>query len=463
MKALFVWTKTNSLMGNDRWPFYGSLAVATYANYYGVEVEILDLRVESSDLILLNKIISHDLIFVVFITSDMVSVKQVIRVCRQAKKPIILGGPHVSAVSSDILEKYIQQGCIIVKNDGISVIEEIINDFKLNKLKNIYQGTDEFAKVVKAIDLVTPNRNLLPKNIDYLNSLITSLGCPNKCTFCFDANSGTNRRNPYKIVEEISKMDTKKIIGFFDDNIIGQDPKGAEYLADVIINSGINIKWFANADISSILYPDILTKLRKAGMISIYIGLESIYIDTIRLAGKMGLVKKVWTGFGNQFPEVFTDDHLIELYVKIIDKLHDLGFIVYCGLIVGWVHESAERIKHLQQFAINYPDVPWLSIATPYPGTGLQKILHNRGITIEDYELGNYDTNHFVYEHPLEPNKNFYKSIQEFYLSLGSNEVIKNKLARLVNSKFDRAAVSGVADNLYKMSQKANSLYSNFF
>ena len=462
-ECLFVWTRTNSLMGESTWPFYGSLAVATYASKAGAGVQIFDRRNQKSQDDFENMVKKASIVLVGADTSDIPDTLQVIKTANRYKKPVIVGGVHPTAIDDPKSE--FRNATSIVKGDGTSVIEEVIKDWKTGHLKSIYNGIRPSQEVALQLDRALPNRKLMPnEGNDHQNSLVTEIGCPNTCIFCFDNQTGTSRRNPNKVSEEISLMaGDRPLFANFDDNIIGNDPEGAVKLAESVIRSGLKPRWFGNADITSILHLDVLAKLREAGMGSIYLGFESIYSETLRFAGKLNLIRKVYdSGLFGDSPKILTDEHVERLYKHAVEILHKMGFTVYCGLICGWPNETETQLEGLINFARNVPDMPWLSIATPYPGTAFSRYIDKRKMKIKEYKTGEYDTNHFVFMHPKIKNDYYYRMIKSFYQEMGSDEIVKRKLKILKGSMFDVWAVESVRNSLVEQKEKASILYKDY-
>jgi hypothetical protein len=106
--------------------------------------------------------------------------------------------------------------------------------------------------------------------------------------------------------------------------------------------------------------------------------------------------------------------------------------------------------------------MPWLSIATPYPGTALSRFLLKQNIELTPFHTGNYDTNHFSFRHPIVPPQIYYDAILQYYRSLSSDAVIRRKIIRLQSGKFDRWAVHSVLHNLRSVAARAERLYSDF-
>lgn len=459
LRCLFVWPRANSLMAADNWAFYGSLAVATHARECGAAVQIVDRRRAEGVTCYPQAAANADLIFVSATTADLPDANEAIRIAKEQGRYVVIGGVHATAVQNPFKDFLLADSA--VRGDGMAVIAQLLEDWKRGAPKRVYVGPAIGKSVVTNLDIHIPDRSLLPdQGKQHPLSLVTEMGCPNKCSFCFDANTGTHRRDPEQVVREIAKTGNNSFFANFDDNILGADPEGARSLARAIRDSKLEPRWFGNADITCMFHRDILAELRQAGMASIYIGFETIFTPSLKRSGKATLVMKLLrSGFLGKTYDTITDELIFELYKKVTEELHSIGFTVYCGLIFGWPEEHAELIERVIEFGTTVPDVPWLSIVTPYPGTGIRHYFEREKIAMKPYSSGLYDTNHLVFEHPLLSERELYDTIGRFYAISGSPEVRAQKARRLEHPRFASWARSAVDSNLSAMRIKASALY----
>lgn len=98
-KALFPWMSTNSMMGNDRWPFYGSLAVATHVRSTGADVEIFDRRLRPSIDEYRERVKGSDIVFLSSATSDLSCVQESLSICHEEGVAAVVGGVHPTALA----------------------------------------------------------------------------------------------------------------------------------------------------------------------------------------------------------------------------------------------------------------------------------------------------------------------------------------------------------------------------
>lgn len=141
---------------------------------------------------------------IVGITSTTPSIYEAYKVAETAKKvnedcTVVLGGPHVTFMPRRTLEecKYVD---IIVKGEGEETTKELVEKIEkgasLNEVKGISfrKGSEiidaEPRPFIKNIDEIPfPSRDLLPMHLYQVNgvkytTMLTSRGCPFKCSFC---------------------------------------------------------------------------------------------------------------------------------------------------------------------------------------------------------------------------------------------------------------------------------------
>ena len=125
--CLFVWPKANSLIGSDNWPLYGSLVVATYAQAAGACVDLVDRR-RPDGLEEFHRLLGQaDIVLVAATTADITDANIAIQAAKEAKKTVMVGGVHGSALQ-DPFEDFPLCDCV-VRGDGMAVIGALLADW----------------------------------------------------------------------------------------------------------------------------------------------------------------------------------------------------------------------------------------------------------------------------------------------------------------------------------------------
>lgn len=325
------------------------------------------------------------------ISSSTVSFDQAVRLAKSLKKnlpcPIILGGPHVTALP----EEAISEPCfdIGVIGEGEETIVELLNALSskssLKKIKGIIykeKGKPVLAsprEYIKDLDkLPFPARHLLPPLKNYhptpatykkfpVGSMITSRGCPNRCSFCFRGVFG-NRwqfRSPENIVDEMEELVYKygaSEIRIWDDTF-NVDPERVRKICKLILKKKLKVSWTCVGRVNHI-DQTMLKLLKQAGCWQIAYGIESGNAEVLKSINKgitMDMVKNA-----------------VDLTYK--SGLKSMGFF-----ILGLPGETAQTMEETIKFAKSLPlDAANFTIATPYPGTVLWTMAKKNGSLTRD-------------------------------------------------------------------------------
>ncbi|MEM3697753.1 MAG: radical SAM protein [Candidatus Bathyarchaeia archaeon] len=310
---------------------------------------------------------------VVGITSVTPSIYGAYKVAETAKKvkencTVVLGGPHATFMPRRTMEecKYVD---IIVRGEGEETTRELIETIEkgasLNEVKGItFRKENEIIDAeprpfIKNVDDIPfPSIDLLPMHLYKFNgvkytAMLTSRGCPFKCSFCSSSRlfGGYWRgRSPENVLEEIRIVyDDYNIrnIEFVDDTFT-LNRERAEKICDGIIKEGIDISWGASSRVDT-LSKKLVEKMRKAGCWILFLGIES---------GS----QKILDAIGKRIT--------IEQAKKAVKIVKDAGIKVLGSFIIGFLQDTTETIKETIKFAKSLNlDYAEFSILTPYPGT----------------------------------------------------------------------------------------------
>lgn len=310
---------------------------------------------------------------VVGITSVTPSIYEAYKVAETAKKvredcTVVLGGPHATFTPRKTMEecKYIN---IVVRGEGEETTRELIETIEkgapLNEVKGIsFRNKNEMIDAeprpfIKNVDDIPfPSRDLLPIHLYQVNgvkytTLLTSRGCPFKCTFCSSSRlfgGYWRERSPQNVLEEIRIIyDDYNIrnIEFVDDTFTLNQER-AEKICDGIIKQGWEISWGASSRVDT-LSKRLVEKMKKAGCWIIFLGIESGSQKILDAIGKRITIAQA---------------------KKAVKIVKDAGIKVLGSFIIGFPQDTTETIKETIKFAKSLNlDYAEFSILTPYPGT----------------------------------------------------------------------------------------------
>jgi radical SAM superfamily enzyme YgiQ (UPF0313 family) len=325
---------------------------------------------------------------VVGITSVTPSIYEAYKVAETAKKvredcKVVLGGPHATFMPRQTMEecRYID---IIVRGEGEETTSELIENIEkgapLNEVKGItFREKNEIIDTeprpfIKNIDDIPfPSRDLLPMHLYKFNgvkytTMLTSRGCPFKCSFCSSSRlfGGYWRgRSPENVLEEMKIVYEEygiRNIEFMDDTFTLNQER-AEKICDEIIKQGWDISWGASSRVDT-LSKKLVEKMKKAGCWIIFLGIESGSQKILDAIGKRITLEQV---------------------KKAVKILKDAGIQVLGSFIIGFLQDTKETIKETIKFAkslnLNYAE---FSILTPYPGTPIFDYAKKHGMLLTE-------------------------------------------------------------------------------
>jgi len=306
--------------------------------------------------------------------------------------PVVAGGIHVTCCPKDCLPHF-NAICI---GPAERIWGKIIRDVEAGCLQQEYCDMKDF----RGDEIVSPQYSDMDRKYLYNNVILTSRGCPNRCSFCY--NSCENRmyiRRPISdVVNEIKSFDTRHIL-FIDDNFIG-DPKYTRELLNEI--HGMNLMWGAAVTTKILDFPDLLDLMAKTGCQSLFIGFESINMVSLEGVNK---------------------DNKVEKYEEVVAAIHNKGIMINASMVFGLDGDDKGTFKRTLDWLVKMKiETLTAHILTPYPGTELYRSMEDTGRII-DYNLGKYNTSNVVFQ-PLKMTEvelyNGYRWMYRHFYSFGN-------------------------------------------
>jgi anaerobic magnesium-protoporphyrin IX monomethyl ester cyclase len=360
---------------------------------------------------------------IVGITSTTLTYKSALKVAEIAKKDnpncvTILGGCHATFWDDKALEECPQLD-MVVRKEGEYTLLEIANKLKKNKPIKDVLGTTcrENGKIIRNADrpyienldsLPFPAHHLLPLNhyrrqgkINF--PLTTSRGCVYWCNFCTAVRMFGRRyrmRNPKQVVDELQFLNERygaSLLSFYDDAFT-VDQSRVQEICEEIQNRRLKIEWDCEARVDMVTR-DLLQKMRKAGCILIWFGVESGSQNVIDSMGKS--INVIQTR-------------------KAFKWAHEAGLMTVASVVLGFPGETKDTAWETVKFVegLDPTDVGYY-IATPYPGTPMYDYVKENGwLKVTDFNR--YDTATPVFESPTLSTKDLEeireKAYQRFYV-----------------------------------------------
>ncbi|MDO8733633.1 MAG: radical SAM protein [Elusimicrobiota bacterium] len=390
-----IWQNVASCM-----PPFGLASIAAYLEKSDVSVEIIDADAlkltyeEIARLLLTYSKRQKSIPEYVGITASTPTISSALIVSKTAKDifpnaKIILGGVHPSVMAEDVLKE--ESVDFIVRGEGEETFREFITGVDRKKITGLSYKEDKIIihnparAVISDINtLPFPAYHLLPmekyfpargsyKKLPAVG-MMTTRGCPGRCTFCLGSYLGQQVRNrsSEKIFEEMFLLQDKygiKEISFYDD-VFTTKKENVKNLCKKIINEKMNISWscFARVDFVD---EELLRAMKDAGCHQIMYGIES---------GDEQILKNIHKKIS------------LEKVKEIVNITKKIGLDVRAAFMLGNPGETKETMQKTIDYAINLaPDVAIFNITTPYPGSEMFRWAKESGILLtenwDEYDL----------------------------------------------------------------------------
>lgn len=385
-----------------RLPPLGLLSMAAVLEKAGHQVSLLDLNVnpDGLDKQLVNR---PQLVGITATTPLIKEAWRLAKICQKKGLPVILGGPHVSALPSETLKKGTVE--IVVRGEGEETMGEICNQWPK------YQKIAGVSWVKNGQIVHNPNRPLI-KNLDNLPfpayhllgdiaaytppqpvltrqkktlTLITSRGCPYHCHYCYKGVFGDQwRAHSAEYVLNLWQSLVEKFgaeeIGVQDDTF-NINPQRVEAICDGLLKRKIKTPWTTAQGLrADRITKSLLTKMKKTGFYRTGFGIEAGSQEMVDKMGKNLDLKKV--------------SQAMAIGKKL--GIESIGYF-----IIGNIGENKKTMAKTIDFAIKLdPDIAHFTIATPLPGSPLFEEVKRKGrLLITDWNLYGYTRGKCFFEH----------------------------------------------------------------
>lgn len=417
MKILLIspWMKT--LYGDEKTvpghPHLGLGYLSAVLKKEGHQVKIFDQAIENNDakLFQLIKSFRPDIVGVnafSYCSKYVISLSNDIK--KHTKTPLILGGPHVSAVRAKVLEQMPVD--FAIKGEAEASLPTFLNEFKkkrphFEKINGLIwrKPTGEIVEnpdmaYIQDLDSIPfPDYSEFKfEKYSYFVSktmpIITSRGCPYGCNYCsvkLSMGRGFRPRSPENVIAEIKHWYHQGFKKFeINDDCFSLDLARAEKICDLIINERLEISYdLYNGIRADRVTLNLLNKMKASGCKFVSYGCESGDQKIINSMGKNLKLSDVRKA------------------VKLTNKV---GIRNSVNFIIGHTNETKKSAEKTLKFASKLPtDFVNIYNIIPYPGTNLFNWIekHAQWIYHPDYIMKNigsrdvkpvYETDEFTAE-----------------------------------------------------------------
>lgn len=295
---------------------------------------------------------------------------------------ICYGGPHVSIYAETTLR--LPHVDSVIVGDGEMPFLFLANMLANGKLEQgvpglhfsetgVQSGSSMYFIQGDLDELPHPDRTLLPiTNYSsvlakgrYVTTMVTSRGCPHKCTFCKLNFQKTLCRSAENVAEEFRSINELGIgeVELYDDTFTWA-PQRVLDICDSIVRDGLNVEWAIRDRVSN-ARADLMEAMYAAGCRRIHYGIES-GSDTI-----LDLMKKRITTAQARRAVALAKDH---------------GMTVLTYFMFGNPGETVDDIRRTIDFAMELDaDFAEFSITIPYAGTEMYDQAIRENMIESDY------------------------------------------------------------------------------
>ena len=376
-------------------------------------------------------------------------IKKLAQLTKSIKYNIItvVGGIHATLLPLDCAVSQID---IIVRGEGGVVLREVIARYK--KAQPLYfddvalsTQDPEFNRKASlpppayppVNEIPLPRRDLIKRSnyfcvwtssktgklsalFPQVASLRTSIGCAFSCSFCVIPHLMQKKylqREPEDVVNEISQL-KEKYIYFLDDEMFLNTERSSR-IAELLLKQGIKKEYSSWARSDTVVkHPELFKLWEKAGLTTVYVGLESM--DEAKLSE-----------YKKRLP-VETNRRAIAILKEIGITLH-AAFIVHPDFSVDDFQRLEKEVLALCPAEVTF------TVLSPSPGTQFWQENKDKFIC-DPYNF--YDCMHTILPTRL-PLRKFYRHFSHLTnLALRTNPLRVNKI-KVPFPDFIRAIVQG--------------------
>ena len=289
----------------------------------------------------------------------------------------VLGGIHASSVPREILAHHPEFDVLVV-GEGEETIVELtatiashgLDPLHLAGIKGIgyrhhHQVRLTPRRALRAdIDtLPFPARDLAgfasyksPAHLELgkrTANLISSRGCPARCTFCESWRTLGNKfrgHSPAYMLAEIEHLvQTYRVEHLiFNDDTLTWDMERTREFCELLLENKVGVTWFAFARVDTVT-PELLATMKRAGCVALNFGVESGDAQMLQV------MKKGTT---------------LDQARRALKWSRELGFKPLASFLFGLPGESLASIERTIDFAIELnPNIALFNVLVPFPGT----------------------------------------------------------------------------------------------
>jgi radical SAM superfamily enzyme YgiQ (UPF0313 family) len=292
---------------------------------------------------------------------------------------LVAGGPHASAEPAEVLEHGVD---VVVLGEGEKTLVDLVRTLRsggnladvaglawsddagsmqTSPRRPLSRDLDALPRPLDVLDLIERDRYVEPGGA-ILPPIITSRGCPGRCTFCSNDVSGNRYRfhSAGRVVEEVRGWQEHggAAAVFFQDTAFTAHRKRTLELCEQLATLSPSVPWVCKSRCDQI-DRELAMAMAAAGCTAVFFGAES---------GSAAVLERIGKGL---------TPHDIEASVAVT---HAAGLGAYVHIMVGFPDETVEELD--ATCALMARLAPWVKgfptggILLPYPGTAIYRSQH---------------------------------------------------------------------------------------
>lgn len=316
--------------------------------------------------------VQPDIVALTCVTSSFPAALSVAETAKDVNANIktILGGVHPTFCHKEILENHFNAVDIVVRGEAEKTFYHLLTGLNNGGMHNVHgisfheNGTvvtNPPAPFVHDLDALEPAWDALtwPLYTYYvfpdsrLGVLDTSRGCLHGCSFCSQQKFWNKRwraKSPRRVVEQIKFLHETYGVNvlLLSDEYPTADRQRWEEFLDRLTFERLPVVLLMETRADDIVRDkDMLRKYRRAGILHVYIGVESVTQDTL---------------------DKFNKNLQVEISREALCLLNDAGMITETSFVLGAPWETKESIAQTLTLAQYYnPDFAHFLALAPWP------------------------------------------------------------------------------------------------
>ncbi len=324
------------------------------------------------------------------IVSILKAVRQFCQTLREKlpRTPILLGGPHISAMPEQTLEWFPEADFALQGEADITLgmfVKELEGNAAEPKAPGLFYRKNGGITSIPRIDppkdldaLPIPDRKFLKKNFDDgiywrldrsgpTDLILTGRGCPFNCNFCFKTEKGYRPRGAENVLQELEYLASLGHSNIdIEDDLFTANKKRCITICQGILEAGFKFSLKVRSRVDTI-DEEMLSAMRKAGVETVVYGFES---GSDRILKAMN---KKTTAQRNR---------------DVVRMTKKAGLKCHADIILGFPGEDEESIRETEKFLVkSRPTSMLISVMMPWPKTKVYEDGKEDGSLVGDWTI----------------------------------------------------------------------------